>query len=66
MGSPNFTPGKHVREMFIPLIHVPTFIKVGFTGVYLFFVFCIQNIDCGYSLEPPKRGDSNVYPQSMF
>ena len=25
-----------------------------------------QNIDCGYSLEPPRRGDSNVYPQSMF
>ena len=25
-----------------------------------------QNIDCGYSLEPPRRGDSNEYPQSMF
>ena len=25
-----------------------------------------QNIDCGYSLEPPRRGGSNVYPQSMF
>ena len=25
-----------------------------------------QNIDCGYSLEPPRRGDSNGYPQSMF
>ena len=24
------------------------------------------NIDCGYSLEPPHRGDSNEYPQSMF
>ena len=22
------------------------------------------NIDCGYSLEPPRRGGSNVYPQS--
>ena len=21
-----------------------------------------QNIDCGYSLEPPLRGDSNEYP----
>ena len=36
------------------------------TGVYLFFLFLIQNIDCGYSLEPPRRGGSNVYPQSMF
>ena len=25
-----------------------------------------QNIDCGYSLEPPRRGGSNDYPQSMF
>ena len=25
-----------------------------------------QNIDCGYSLELPRRGDSNEYPQSMF
>ena len=24
------------------------------------------NIDCGYSLEPPGRGDSNEYQQSMF
>ena len=23
-----------------------------------------QNIDCGYSLEPPRRGGSNEYPQS--
>ena len=25
-----------------------------------------QNIDCGYSLQPPRRGGSNKYPQSMF
>ena len=25
-----------------------------------------QNIDCGYLLEPPRRGSSNEYPQSMF
>ena len=25
-----------------------------------------QNIDCGYSLEPPFRGGSNEYPQSIF
>ena len=25
-----------------------------------------QNIRCGYSLEPPRRGSSNVYSQSMF
>ena len=40
--------------------------KLGFAGVNLFFLFLLQNIDCGYSLEPPRRGGSNVYPQSMF
>ena len=28
--------------------------------------FSAQNIDCGYALEPPRRGGSNAYPQSMF
>ena len=27
--------------------------KLGYAGVYLFFLFLLQNIDCGYSLEPP-------------
>ena len=31
----------------------------------IFHMFA-QNIDCGYSLEPPRRGGSNEYPQSMF
>ena len=30
------------------------------------FHISAQNIDCGYSLEPPRRGGSNKYPQSMF
>ena len=30
------------------------------------FHISAQNIDCGYSLEPPRRGDSNEYPQPMF
>ena len=25
-----------------------------------------QNIDCGYWLEPPQRGSSNEYTQSVF
>ena len=41
-------------------------VKLGFTGVYIIFLISVQNIDCGYSLEPPRRGGSNVYPQSMF
>ena len=35
-------------------------------GYTLFFLFLLNNIDCGYSLEPPRRGGSNEYPQSMF
>ena len=33
---------------------------------WYFFYISAQNIDCGYSLEPPRRGGSNEYPQSMF
>ena len=31
----------------------------------IFLIFA-QNIDCGYTLEPPRRGGSNEYTQSMF
>ena len=31
-----------------------------------FFLIFAQNIDCGYMLEPPRRGGSNEYPQTMF
>ena len=31
----------------------------------IFLIFA-QNMDCGYMLEPPRRGSSNEYPQSMF
>ena len=30
------------------------------------FLIFAQNIDCGYTLEPPRRGGSNEYPQSVF
>ena len=32
----------------------------------IFFYISAQNIDCGYSLEPPRRSGSYEYPQSMF
>ena len=32
--------------------------KLGYAGVYLFFLFLLQNIDCGYK--------SDVYPLFMF
>ena len=30
------------------------------------FYIIAHNIDCGYTLEPPRQGSSNEYPQSMF
>ena len=30
------------------------------------FLISAENIDCRYSLELPRRGSSNEYPQSMF
>ena len=57
--------GKHVREMNTPLY--PTFIvKIGRRMVYVFFLLMIQNIGYGYSLESPRLGGFNMYPQSMF
>ena len=41
-------------------------VKLRFSGVCIIFLISTQNIDCGYSLEPPHRGGSNEYPQSMF
>ena len=35
-------------------------------NVFIFFLFLNKNICCGYSLEAPRRGASNEYPQHMF
>ena len=32
----------------------------------LFFLFLLKNIDCGYPLEPPRRGGSNEYHNLCF
>ena len=34
--------------------------------ILIIFLFLLKNVDCGYSLEPHHRSDSNEYPQSMF
>ena len=34
-------------------------------NIFDIFLMFAQNIDCGYTLEPPRRGGSE-YPQSMF
>ena len=41
-------------------------VKLGYAGVYLFSLFLLQNIDCGYSLEPPRiyvlSKNKKIYP----
>ena len=53
-------------------------VKLGIIWVDIIFLISAQkhrlwvrirtahNIDCGYVLEPPHRGSSNGYPQSIF
>ena len=41
-------------------------VKLGFTGVYIIFLISAQKHILWSSLEPPRRGGSNEYPQSMF
>ena len=68
VGPENITPvccSCYIRITFpcniYPLLHSETWV---YRGIYIFLIFT-PNIDCGYSLEPPRRGVSNVYPQSM-
>ena len=50
-----------------PLISHFYIVKTGvYRGIHYFFLFLLKNIDCGYSLEPPHRGGSNEYSQSMY
>ena len=40
--------------------------KIGMRRGIPTFPILIQNKDCGYSLELPRRGGSNMHPQSIF
>ena len=53
----------HNEHPFIPFLKQG---KVRFTWVFIIFRILTSNIDCWYSLEPPCRGGSNKYPQSIF
>ena len=64
--SPSLSITKTRLYNFDPLKPHFYIVKLGFTGVYIIFLISAQNIDCRYSLEPPRRGGSNEKPQSMF
>ena len=54
----------YIFDFLIPHFYI---VKLGFTGINIIFLISAKNIDCGCSLEPPRRrGGSNEYPQSMF
>ena len=44
---------KHAYIILTPLKPHFYIVKLGFIGVYTNFLISAQNIDCGYSLEPP-------------
>ena len=59
----------HRDKMSMKCIHPFTPLLYSKTGEYRgkrIFVIFASKIDCGYSLEPPRSGGSNVYPQCMF
>ena len=47
-------PAEHVREMNTHLNPPLCRKKLGLAPIFSYFLF--QNIDCGYALEPPRRG----------
>ena len=57
---------KHAYIILTPFKPHFYIVKLGFTGVYIIFLSSAKNIDCGHKLEPPRRGGSYEYPQSMF
>ena len=60
------TPQKHAYIILTPLNPALYSKTRVYKGIHYFILFLLKNIDYGYSLEPPHRGGSNEYPQSMF
>ena len=56
---------KHAYSNILKTFHHPKLNVFRYKNSDIFHISA-QNIDCGYSLEPPQRGGSNEYPQSMF
>ena len=57
-------PPCHAQRSF-SAVKIENFIRKK-NDIFFFFYIFAQNIDRGYTLEPPRRGGSNVYPKSMF
>ena len=59
------TSGKYVHKKYTPSYPNIYSNIWACRGIPIFLIFA-QKIDSGYSLEPRRRGGSNVFPQSMF
>ena len=62
----SYSSRKHTYIIFTPLTPLLCSKTEVYRGYTLFFLLLLENIDCGYSLEPPRRGGSNDYPQSIL
>ena len=51
------TSREHAYITLTPLNPTFMIVKLGSTGYTLFLLFQLKNIDCGYSLEPPRRAE---------
>ena len=57
----------HYKNLPLQFIEIFSAVKnENFAGKKYIFNILAQNIDCGYMLEPPRRGCSNKYTQSVF
>ena len=56
---------KHYKNLPMHIQRFFSAVKISLENFFYFLIFA-QNIDCGYTLEPPCRGGSNGYPQSIF
>ena len=64
-GDKTISSRKHAYVILTPLN--PTLYRKTevYRGIHYFFLILLKT-DCLYSLEPPRRGGSNEYPQSML
>ena len=61
-----YNSGNRIYPYFLFHTQSTYILKLGYAGVYLLFLFLLQNIHCGYLLEPPPQDGSNLDPQSLF
>ena len=64
-GSVTMSLRKHAHAIVVAIFHgcKNVHFQINFFTIFLSFA---QNIDFGYTLEPPQSGGSNEYPQSML